>query len=256
MARTIEIQNLSVSYDKQIVLDGLSLVIPSGKLTAVLGENGCGKSTLLHAISRLLPYSSGSIRIAGKPLEDYSARDLALHLSLVSQNTDPLPISVYDYLMLGRTPHRSLFSLQNSDKDRQIVNDIIKKLNLTQFQDKPLAELSGGERQLSAIARSIIQDTPIMLLDEPTANLDIRHQEEIMKILQREVSDKEKTVAVVMHDVNLASRYAQHIVLIKNHNVMAHGTPEEVLNIRNLSSLYQSDLTEIKVSERSFFVPR
>lgn len=253
MKTAIHIDNLCVSYDSQLVLNHLSLDIPSNMFTAILGENGSGKSTLLNSICRLLPYSTGNISLNNINLASFAPRELALQLAMVSQNTEPLPITVYDYLLLGRTPHRSLFSVSDSDEDKTIVNNTIDRLGLSAYQHKNLSQLSGGERQSVAIGRAIVQNTPIILLDEPTANLDIRHQEEIMKILSNEVKENGKTVVVVMHDINLAARYARFVCLLQNGRIMDSGPSEEILTETNLSSLYGIPLKQI--NDTKLFYP-
>lgn len=256
MKASILIEKLEVAYGKHPVLKGISTEIPQGKLTAILGENGSGKSTLLNTIFRLNNINSGSIELLGKRIDTYTHRELAQALSMVSQRTEIVPFTVYEYMMMGRTPYRSLYSLQDSQEDKDIVDSVISRLGLERSKDKPLSELSGGERQLASIARAIVQDTPIILLDEPTANLDIRHQEEIMRILQREIKEQGKTIVMVMHDINLAARYAEYVIMIKNGNILQQGTVHDVLNSRNLSELYQINLTEITDNECTLFLPK
>lgn len=246
MKTAIHIENLCVSYGSQCVLDSLSVDIPKNMFTAILGENGSGKSTLLNSICRLVAYNNGNIALNSINLASFSPRELALQVAGVSQSIEPLPVSVFDYLLLGRTPHRSLFSVSDSDEDKALVDNAITRLGLSAFQHKKLSQLSGGERQLVAIGRAIVQDTPIILLDEPTANLDIRHQEEIMRILCNEVRENGKTVVVVMHDINLAARYAQYVCLLQNGYIMASGSPDDVLTEANLSSLYGISLKKVE----------
>lgn len=255
MSNCISINNLHASCGTHKVLNGLSASIPQGQLTAILGENGCGKSTLLKALCRLIPTSNGSVSVCNSQLPSLSQRTLAQTVSLVSQFTEPLPLSVFNYTLMGRTPHRPLFSLADSDKDKELTNNTLSQIGLSHIAHKALSDISGGERQLTAIARAIVQDTPVMLLDEPTANLDLRHQELIMQILKNEISAKKRTVVMVMHDVNLASRYADYLVLIKDGTTFSEGPASEVLNTELLSDLYQLPLHSLSYDKHSLYIP-
>lgn len=256
MKSSIRIEKLNVAYGKHPVLKGISAEIPQGKLTAILGENGSGKSTLLNTLFRLNSISGGTIELLGKNLNTYTHRELAQALSMVSQQTEIVPFTVYEYMMMGRTPYRNLYSLKDSQEDKETVDSVISRLGLEKLKDKPLSKLSGGERQLATIARAIVQNTPIILLDEPTANLDIRHQEEIMRTLQREITEQGKTIVMVMHDINLAARYAEYVIMIKNGNIIQQGMAADILNSRNLSELYQINLTEITDNNCTLFLPK
>ncbi|MDO4462138.1 MAG: ABC transporter ATP-binding protein [Bacteroidia bacterium] len=250
----IIIDNLHVAYGRQPVLTGVTTTIPKGKLTAILGENGCGKSTLLNTLCLLNSINNGYVDLFGNPLSSYDHRELSQTISLVGQHTDTLPITVFDYILMGRTPHRALFSIHDTPEDRKITSKLIARLHLEGIKDKTLATISGGERQLASIARAIAQDTPIMLLDEPTANLDIRHQEEIMRLLQQEVAQG-KTVVVVMHDINLAARYAEYVIMLKEGIVFKDGNAKDILNSQYLSELYQINFTKISDNNNSIFIP-
>lgn len=255
MSICIKIDNLHASYGAHRVLNGLSASIPEGKLTAILGENGCGKSTLLKALCRLIPSPAETVSICGSSLSALPQRALSQKISLVSQFTEPLPLSVFEYALLGRTPHRPLFSLSDSNEDKALTNSILSHLGLSHIAHKALSDISGGERQLTAIARAIIQDTPIMLLDEPTANLDLRHQESIMQILKSEISTHNRTVVMVMHDINLASRYADYLLLIKDGTTFNEGPASELLNADLLSQLYQLPLRTLSDDKTALYIP-
>ncbi|MBQ4775430.1 Fe(3+) dicitrate ABC transporter ATP-binding protein FecE [Pectobacterium versatile] len=233
-------QNLTAGYGDKRILDGLSLSLPAGKITALLGPNGCGKSTLLKCFAKLLTPESGTIQLNGKPLSAFSARQLSRHLALLpQQHLTPEGITVRDMVAYGRSPWLSLWGRLSPD-DRQRVQLAMEKTHIVDLADKRLTDLSGGQRQRAFLAMLLAQDTPVVLLDEPTTYLDINHQVELMKLL-RELNQAGKTVVTVLHDLNQASRYCDHLVMLADGRVMAQGSPHEVMKPALLQQVFSID---------------
>ncbi|ATV43700.1 Fe(3+) dicitrate ABC transporter ATP-binding protein FecE [Pectobacterium sp. CHL-2024] len=233
-------QNLTAGYGNKRILDGLSLSLPAGKITALLGPNGCGKSTLLKCFAKLLTPESGAIQLNGKPLSTFSARQLSRHLALLpQQHLTPEGITVRDMVAYGRSPWLSLWGRLSPD-DRQRVQLAMEKTHIVDLADKRLTDLSGGQRQRAFLAMLLAQDTPIVLLDEPTTYLDINHQVELMKLLH-ELNQAGKTVVTVLHDLNQASRYCDHLVMLAGGRVMAQGSPHEVMKPALLQQVFSID---------------
>ncbi|AIA70038.1 iron(III) dicitrate transport ATP-binding protein [Pectobacterium atrosepticum SCRI1043] len=233
-------QNLTAGYGDKRILDGLSLSLPAGKITALLGPNGCGKSTLLKCFAKLLTPESGAIQLNGKPLSAFSARQLSRHLALLpQQHLTPEGITVRDMVAYGRSPWLSLWGRLSQD-DIQRVQFAMEKTHIVELADKRLTDLSGGQRQRAFLAMLLAQDTPVVLLDEPTTYLDINHQVELMKLL-RELNQAGKTVVTVLHDLNQASRYCDHLVMLADGRVIAQGSPHEVMKPELLQRVFSID---------------
>ncbi|MEI7307912.1 Fe(3+) dicitrate ABC transporter ATP-binding protein FecE [Pectobacterium carotovorum] len=233
-------QNLKAGYGDKRILDGLSLSLPAGKITALLGPNGCGKSTLLKCFAKLLTPESGAIQLNGKPLSAFSARQLSRHLALLpQQHLTPEGITVRDMVAYGRSPWLSLWGRLSPD-DRQRVQLAMEKTHIVDLADERLTDLSGGQRQRAFLAMLLAQDTPVVLLDEPTTYLDINHQVELMKLL-RELNQAGKTVVTVLHDLNQASRYCDHLVMLADGRMMAQGSPHEVMKPELLQRVFSID---------------
>lgn len=230
-------ENLTVSYGTQKVLDGLSLTLPAGKTTALLGPNGCGKSTLLNCFSRLITPKSGTIMLENKSLSDFSSRQLARCLALLPQHhLTPEGITVRELVSYGRSPWLSLWGRLSAEDNTRI--DIAMNQTQTQFlAERRLTELSGGQRQRAFLAMVLAQDTPVVLLDEPTTYLDINHQVELMRLMD-ELKAAGKSVIAVLHDLNQASRYCDHLVVLANGRVAAQGAPEEVMKPELLKAVF------------------
>lgn len=230
-------ENLTVSYGTQKVLDGLSLTLPAGKTTALLGPNGCGKSTLLNCFSRLITPKSGTIMLEDKSLSDFSSRQLARCLALLPQHhLTPEGITVRELVSYGRSPWLSLWGRLSAEDNTRI--NIAMNQTQTQFlAERRLTELSGGQRQRAFLAMVLAQDTPVVLLDEPTTYLDINHQVELMRLMD-ELKAVGKSVIAVLHDLNHASRYCDHLVVLANGRVAAQGAPEEVMKPELLKAVF------------------
>jgi iron complex transport system ATP-binding protein len=240
---TLSTENLTVCYGTNKVLDGVSLTLPAAKITALLGPNGCGKSTLLNCFSRLLMPQSGSVFFGNNPINAFSSRQLARRLTLLPQHhLTPEGITVQELVSYGRNPWLSLW-WRLSVEDNMRINAAMDQPRIHHLADRRLTDLSGGQRQRAFLAMVLAQNTPVVLLDEPTTYLDINHQVELMRLMG-ELRDQGKTVVAVLHDLNQASRYCDRLVVMANGQVMAQGTPEEVMNPGLLRTVFSVD-TEI-----------
>lgn len=224
----LEAQSLSVSYGNGDIVRGVDLVIPDGGFTAIVGPNACGKSTLLRALARLLPPSQGTVLLDEKPISAQPSRHVARRLALLPQaQTMPEGLRVRDLVARGRFPHQTFFRRWN-DADEEAVTKALAVTDTSDIADRLVDQLSGGQRQRVWIATMLAQDTPIVLLDEPTTFLDLTHQIEVLELcdgLRREG----RTVVAVLHDLGLAARYATHMVAMSNGQISAQGTPAEVV---------------------------
>ncbi|MBU2895451.1 Fe(3+) dicitrate ABC transporter ATP-binding protein FecE [Vibrio hepatarius] len=233
----LETKNLSVAYGKQTIIANLSVAIPKGKITALVGPNGCGKSTLLKTLVRINKAKSGEVLLEGKILSSYGDKALARSLSLLPQIlVNPEGITVRKLVEYGRSPYVSHWGrLAQVDKD--IVEQAMRDTGVLAFADKPVDSLSGGQRQRAWIAMVVAQDTDVVMFDEPTTYLDMSHQVELMKLIQQ-MNAKGKTVVVVLHDLNQACRYCDHLVVLKQGEIVEEGSPDEVMTQTLLSDVF------------------
>ena len=246
LKHVLEAQNLHVSYGENLILEDLNLQIPKGKITVLVGANGCGKSTLLRTFARLQKAKSGEIFLDDNKLDAISTKEVAKRLAILPQGpVAPEGLTVQQLIKQGRYPHQSWLK-QWSTEDEKIVNNALAVTQMTEFADRPVDALSGGQRQRVWIAMTLAQKTDLILLDEPTTYLDMAHQVEILDLLF-DLNDKEgRTVVMVLHDLNLACRYAHHIVAVRNKQVYAQGKPEEVVTAEMVQAVFRMDCTIIK----------
>ncbi len=220
--------NVTLRYDERTVSKNLSVSIPDGSFTVIVGPNACGKSTLLRALSRLLAPSSGQVILDGKSIADIPARETARRLGLLPQSSiAPDGITVADLVARGRYPHQS-FLRQWSTADEQAVIAAMEATHLTGLSGRLVDELSGGQRQRVWVAMVLAQETPVLLLDEPTTFLDIAHQIELMDLLAS-LNDQGRTIVAVLHDLNHACRYASHLIAMKDGAIVAEDSPSAIV---------------------------
>ncbi|OZI71382.1 iron ABC transporter ATP-binding protein [Bordetella genomosp. 12] len=232
----IELQSLSKRYDQTVVVDDVSLALPDAGITAIVGPNGAGKSTLLSMVSRLLPMSAGQVLIDGLDVSRADSRELARRLAILRQDNHlPLRLTVRDLVAFGRYPHSG--GRLNAE-DQTHIERAISYLELEPLADRFLDEMSGGQRQRAFVAMVLCQDTRYVLLDEPLNNLDMKHAVAMMRILRRAADELGKTVVIVLHDLNFASAYADHIVAMRQGRVAHQGPPAQIIRADLLSDLY------------------
>lgn len=225
----LEAQSIRVGYDERVIIDDLTMHVPDGRITAVVGANACGKSTLLRALARLLKPASGTVLLDGESIHSMRTKEVARRLGLLPQSAiAPDGITVADLVARGRAPHQRLLQ-QWSREDEAAVVGAMEVTNTLDLAHRPVDELSGGQRQRVWIALTLAQRTPLLLLDEPTTFLDIAHQVEVLDLVA-ELNERDgTTVVMVLHDLNQACRYAHHVIAMKVGAVVAVGGPTEVI---------------------------
>ncbi|AZY49994.1 iron ABC transporter ATP-binding protein [Bordetella avium] len=232
----IEVQSLSKRYSQDVVVDDVSLSLPDGGITAIVGPNGAGKSTLLSMVSRLLPMSSGQVLIDGLDVTRTDSRELARRLAILRQDNHlPLRLTLRDLVAFGRYPHSGG---RLTEEDSAHIERAIGYLDLGHLAERFLDEMSGGQRQRAFVAMVLCQDTRYVLLDEPLNSLDMKHAVAMMRILRRAADELGKTVVIVLHDLNFASAYADHIVAMRQGRVAYQGPPSVIIRSEVLSELY------------------
>lgn len=238
---TLAANGLSAGYGNMEILHGFDLTIPPGKITVIVGANACGKSTLLRAMSRLLSPSAGQVLLDGKSIHKTPPRELARTLGLLPQSPiAPEGIIVADLVSRGRHPHQNLFS-RWTRKDDEAVDGALTATKTVELAERPVDELSGGQRQRVWIAMALAQETEVLLLDEPTTFLDISHQVEVLDLLTDLNQSRGTTIVMVLHDLNLAARYADHLVAMTDGKVHVSGRPEDVLTEENVRHVFGLD---------------
>lgn len=241
MTNAIETKNLSISYGDTLIINELDLKIPKGEITVFIGANGCGKSTLLRTIARLLKPKSGSVLLEGEAIAKLSTKEVAKRMAILPQSPSaPEGLTVLQLVKQGRYPHQTWLK-QWTEEDEKKVNDALAATHLESLKERTVDSLSGGQRQRAWIAMTLAQDTDIILLDEPTTYLDMTHQIEILDLLFELNEQKNRTVVMVLHDLNLACRYAHNIVAIKDQKVFAKGKPEHIINCDLVKSVFGMD---------------
>lgn len=251
-------ETLSLAYGDRLVVDALDLEVPPGAVTAIVGANGCGKSTLLRALARLLPVRSGRVVLDGADIRSRPSREVARVLGLLPQSpVAPEGIAVADLVGRGRHPHQRALA-RWSAKDYAVVADALAATGTTDLADRAVDELSGGQRQRVWIAMALAQETDILLLDEPTTFLDVAHQVEILDLLRDLNHNRGTTIVMVLHDMNMAARYADHLIALAAGRVVAAGAPADVLTptmIREVFDL-ECQVIEDPVSGMPLVLPR
>ena len=231
-------QGLRSGYGRHIVVDGVDATIPSGRITVIVGANACGKSTLLKTMARILAPTSGQVLLDGEPIDQIPTRRLATRLGLLPQQPiAPEGIAVADLVGRGRHPHQSMFRSTGAE-DRRIVEESLLATRTAELADRSIDELSGGQRQRVWIAMALAQRTPVLLLDEPTTFLDLTHQVEVLDLLTDLNRKRGTTVVMVLHDINLSARYADHMIAMKDGQIVSRGSAHEVLTSRNLNDIF------------------
>lgn len=241
-----KVEQVVAGYDHKTVIQDVSLVVPSGKISVIIGANGCGKSTLLKTMARLIKPSSGQIILDGKPISQFPPKQLARILGLLPQSpVIPEGITVADLVGRGRFPHQSWLSGWTK-KDYEAVAEAMKFMNIIEFANHPIDELSGGQRQRVWIAMALAQQTDILLLDEPTTFLDITYQIEILDLLTDLNRKHGTTIIMVLHDINLSARYADHIFALHKGRLVAEGEPSKVITSTLIKEIFGLDCIVIE----------
>lgn len=238
----IDVKNLEFGYKDHLVIKNISFNIESGSFVSIIGPNGSGKSTLLKTINNIFKPNKGNIYLYGKDLLSHKKRELAKKVALVPQDTNiDYDFTVEDIVMMGRHPYKKRFETE-SEMDHNIVNEALELTNTIGLKDRHINQISGGERQRAIIARAIAQKPAVILLDEPTSNLDINHQMDVLNLLKKLNKENGLTVVLVIHDINLACRYSDKIILLNKGEILGDGRPEEVITVKNIEETYNMDV--------------
>lgn len=237
-APLLSLSNGSFSYGRSQILTDLSLTIEEGKFYGLIGPNGSGKSTLIDILMGISSLNEGNVLHKGIPLNTFRKRELAKHLALVPQSVNiGFEFTVYEIVLMGRHPHIARFN-QPSETDYAIVDEAIKLLDISTLKNRPVTQLSGGEKQRVIVARAIAQDTKVLMLDEATSNLDIEHTLEIMRVLHQKVRNTQKTVIAAIHDLNLAAAFCDEIIVLKDGKICNFGPVEDILTVTLINDVF------------------
>ena len=241
----IDINNVSCGYPGKTVLTDITFDIARGEIVGIIGPNGAGKTTLLKTLSGQLKPRQGTIKIASRPLEKYSRKELACVMAVVGQTVQSSLLTVREYVLLGRIPFFRKYQVFESRRDIEAADRYMEMTGILAFETARMNEISGGERQLTAITRALVQEPEILLLDEPTSHLDITHQQRIMNLIARLNRELDLTVIMVMHDLNLAAEYADRLILLDRNEkcVYQSGPAESVLTEQSINHIYRTDVT-------------
>lgn len=256
-SRSLSAHGLSLSYGDRRVITGLDVDVAPGAVTSIIGPNGCGKSTLLRALSRLLHPAAGEVLLDARAITDVPARRLARILGLLPQSpTAPEGIAVADLVGRGRTPHQGLLG-RWTEADYSAVAEALTATGITDLAERSVDELSGGQRQRVWIAMSLAQETDVLLLDEPTTYLDVANQLDILDLLRDLNATRGTTIVMVLHDLNLAARYSDHLIALRDGVIRAAGTPDEVVTAANVREVFdlESHVMPDPVSGRPMVMP-
>ncbi|MEO2219695.1 ABC transporter ATP-binding protein [Chromobacterium vaccinii] len=249
---------LRLGYRQRTICERLNLRIPDGSFTVVIGPNGCGKSTLLRSLSRLLKPLEGQVRLDGRDIHSQPAKAVARQLGLLPQSAvAPDGITVADLVARGRYPHQGLLR-QWSREDENAVNEALKATGTAELADRLVDELSGGQRQRAWVAMALAQQTPLLLLDEPTTYLDIAHQIELLELFRTLNRDGGRTLVAVLHDINHACRYATHLIAMKDGRIVAEGAPSRIVTAELIEQVFGLPclIIEDPVSRTPMVIPR
>ena len=249
--------NLSLGYGDRVIVDHLNLEVRTGVITTVIGPNGCGKSTLLRALGRLLKPRNGSVLLDGKAIGSMRTKDVARTLGMLPQApVAPEGLTVADLVARGRHPHQSWLRQWSSDDEGEVA-EALALTGVSDLADRPVDQLSGGQRQRAWISMALAQGTDILLLDEPTTYLDLAHSVEVLDLVDRMHEELGRTVVMVLHDLNLAIRYSDQLIVMRDGTVVASGAPKDIISAELLLEVFGLEAAVIAdpVSDRPLLVP-
>ncbi|WP_092807944.1 ABC transporter ATP-binding protein [Rhodococcus globerulus] len=250
-------KDLTLGYGDRIIVDGLDLEIPTGVITTVIGPNGCGKSTLLRALGRLLKPKSGSVVLDGKAISSMKTKDVARVLGMLPQTpVAPEGLTVADLVARGRHPHQSWIRQWSADDEGEVAQ-ALELTGVSDLADRPVDQLSGGQRQRAWISMALAQGTDILLLDEPTTYLDLAHSMEVLDLVDQLHEEMGRTVVMILHDLNLAVRYSDHLIVMRDGAIVASGVPKDIISAELLLEVFglEAAVIDDPVSDRPLIVP-
>jgi iron complex transport system ATP-binding protein len=240
----IQVDQVTIVYGERTAVADVSLQLSVGNILAIIGPNGAGKSTLLRALNGGLRPASGRILLAGSPLAGYSRRAISKRIAVVAQEADPrFPVTVLEFVLGGRYAWATTAAWGwETERDLRVVEEVLAETELTSLESRLMNELSGGERQRCLLARALATDAPFLLLDEPTANMDLAHQERILALVRSRCDRRGTAAIVITHDMNLAAHFADQVLLMKEGKMVAIGKPEEVLTVDLLRRVFEVEV--------------
>lgn len=238
----VEVKNANYGYAHAFQLVDVSFRVMEGMLTGIIGPNGSGKSTLLKGISGELALPENQVFLKGKDLAGFTDTERAKEIAVVTQFSEPIDISVEEYVLMGRIPYRKKYQFFETERDYEIAHKYMKLTGILPLKAKRFSKLSGGEQQLASIAKALTQEPSLLLLDEPTSHLDISHQVQILDLVHRLTKEAGLTVIMVIHDLNLASEYCDYLMLMRSGALYRQGTPNAILNPRNIEDVYKTEV--------------
>ncbi|MEA1906926.1 MAG: ABC transporter ATP-binding protein [Euryarchaeota archaeon] len=249
----LKVKNVEFGYNSTLVLEGISMDLDSSEIIGIVGPNGAGKSTLIRCIDRILTPGGGTILLDENDISNMTRMEIAKRMGYVPQTTTRVfPATVFDTVLMGRRPH---LGWKSSEEDVDKVLEILELLGIMEFAMRDFNEISGGQQQKVLIARALAQEADILLLDEPTSNLDIRHQLEVMEIMTNIVHRKKLSAVMAIHDLNLAARYTTRILMMNGGRIFAAGNPESVLTTENIRRAYGVEALVKSDGERPYIIP-
>ncbi|HPT37031.1 MAG TPA: ABC transporter ATP-binding protein [Methanothrix sp.] len=248
----ISINDLTFSYKSNKILDNLNITVGDSEIMSLVGPNGSGKTTLIKCIDRILK-PKGSILLEGREVQEMKQQEIARQIGYVPQSSStPLATTVFDTVLMGRRPH---ISWRVTDQDLDKVADMLERLNLQELAMRDFGQLSGGQKQKVLIARALAQEPTILLLDEPTSNLDMKHQLDVLETISSMVKEKGISAVMAIHDLNLAARFSDKLVMLKKGVVYAAGSPNELISERNISEVYGVEALVMRSLDKPCIVP-
>jgi iron complex transport system ATP-binding protein len=236
----IRLEEITCGYGSKIVLNGIDLETRKGEFVGIIGPNGSGKTTILRTITRLIKPMKGRIYLDDKDIHSLDHKEVAKKIAVVSQNLPVVTMTVKEFVLLGRVPYYKSLQFFESERDMVIAKNAMAMTDIVKLKDSYMSEMSGGEVQLAFIARALAQEPALLLLDEPTAHLDITHQVGVLDLIKRLNRQYGLTVIIILHDLNLASEYCDRLVLMDNGKIKKAGIPEEVLNYSHIEEVYHT----------------
>lgn len=237
----LQVNQIRVGYDEKTIVHDLSIAIPDGKVTTIIGANGCGKSTLLKAITRIIPHQSGTVILDGENIQKVNTKKLAQELAILPQSPESASgLLVEELVSYGRYPYQKGFGTL-TQKDKEVIEWALQATNTSIFRKQTVDALSGGQRQRVWIAMALAQETDIIFLDEPTTYLDMAHQLEVLELLQTLNEKEGRTIVMVLHDLNQAARFSDYMIALHQGHLIKEGTPTEVMTTDTLKRVFQID---------------